>query len=134
MHEGCQNPATGLMGRILSRRPAWGAVPECNTGNPATTGNGARTNASSRRARAVAGSEGERGIEVGEGLELQRGGPVSGGGVGFSTYFMPSRLTPGFSFSASYTSSSILRPISDFEGSDGDIKDTEQDHKSPAQR
>jgi len=28
-------------------RPAWGAVPECNTGNPATTGRGARTNAPS---------------------------------------------------------------------------------------
>ena len=30
-------------------RPAWGAVPECNTGNPPTTGKGTRTNAPSLR-------------------------------------------------------------------------------------
>jgi len=30
-------------------RPAWGAVPECNTGNPATIGRWARTDARSLR-------------------------------------------------------------------------------------
>ena len=36
-------------------RPAWGAVPECNTGNPATTGKGTGTNAPSLRSCASRG-------------------------------------------------------------------------------
>ena len=33
-------------------RPVWGAVPECNTGNPTITGNGTRTDAPSFSFRA----------------------------------------------------------------------------------